>query len=117
MQFFIEPVRVNNNPVDMMKPETLMAVAPDYYGPRLDAIAELRAQDDGSLHKGNEFRRVASLVNVPLVEATRLTQPGFFKDKKQFYRWLKTSGRPYMTYNDKGRQRLSETYVDGKPVL
>ena len=53
-------------PADMlMSPKTLMRANPEYYAPRFEAVKELRDLDDGSLHKGGEFRRVASLVNVP----------------------------------------------------
>jgi hypothetical protein len=73
----------------LLNQDTLMKAAPDYYGPRFEAIKELRDADDGSLHKGNEFRRVASLVNVPLAYAfTTLLDPEWLKDRSQFYSWL-----------------------------
>lgn len=72
----------------VMSPEMLMKVAPDYYAPRFDAIAELRANDDGSLYRGAGFRHVASLVNVPLLAATRMIDPDFLKDKRRFYGFL-----------------------------
>jgi hypothetical protein len=104
------------NLVDALSVDSLMQANPDYYGPRFDAIAELRAMDDGALYKGNEFRRVASLVNVPVSRALQMTNPGFFKDKKEFYRWL--SQHPeYKTYDSRGASRYSHTYVDGKPVI
>ena len=95
--------------------DTLMKAAPEYYGPRFEAIAELRAIDDGTLHRGNEFRRVASLVNVPLMNAMRMCEPGFFKDKKAFYAWLSRNPQ-YRTYDKRGGSRPAQTYVDGKPV-
>ena len=44
----------------MMSAETLMKSSPDYYRPRFEALKDLRAVDDGTIHKGNEFRRVAT---------------------------------------------------------
>jgi hypothetical protein len=84
-----------------MDPNLLMAVAPDYYGPRFDAIKELRDADDGSLHSGSEFRRVASFVNVPLANAiTTVLDPEWMKDKKKFYSWLRRN-QAYCTYQIK----------------
>lgn len=83
---------------EIMNPDLLMAVQPDYYGPRFEAIKELRDQDDGTLHKGNEFRRVASLVNVPLANAlSTILDPEWIKDKSKFYAWLDRN-RQYCTY-------------------
>jgi hypothetical protein len=88
---------------EWMDPNLLMAVAPDYYGPRFDAIKELRDADDGSLHSGSEFRRVASFVNVPLANAiTTVLDPEWMKDKKKFYAWLDRN-RAYCTYQRKDR--------------
>jgi hypothetical protein len=101
MSFFVGK---NDSPLEIMNPDVLMRAAPEYYGPRFDAIAELRSQDDGSLHKGNEFRRVASLVNVPLLNAVQVCEPGFFKDRKTFYDWLdKEENKRYCTYQRPGR--------------
>jgi hypothetical protein len=72
----------------LMDPETLLKSAPDYYAPRFESIKEMREEDDGTGHRGQEFRRVASFVNVPLFLAAKLTNPDFLKDKKQFYRFI-----------------------------
>lgn len=96
--------------------ELMMKVHPEVYGPRLDAIKELRDLDDGTLHRGNEFRRVASLVNVPVGLAIKMEQPNFFQDKKAFYRWL--SDHPeFRTYEKKGGSRPAVTYTDGVPTV
>lgn len=88
---------------ELMDPDLLMAVRPDYYGPRFDALKELRDEDDGTLHKGNEFRRVASLVNVPLANAiSTVLDPEWMKDKNKFYGWLDRN-REYCTYQRKDR--------------
>lgn len=72
----------------MMSADWLVKNNSDYYSPRFDAIKELREQDDGSLHRGNDFRRVASLVNVPLLTVIQMQKPDFFKNKRAFYAWL-----------------------------
>lgn len=96
MSFFVGK---DENEIDrLLSAETLMKAAPDYYGPRFDAIADLRAADDGSLHRGNEFRRVASFVNVPLFFAVKMEKPGFFGSKREFYRFLDRH-REYLTYD------------------
>ena len=82
-----------------MDPDMLMKVAPEYYGPRFDAIADLRKADDGSGHKGQEFRRVASFVNVPMSQVVnRLFDPDFMKDKRKFYAFLDRNLQ-YCTYD------------------
>ena len=86
MAFYVEK---NRQPAEsMMDPAELMAKAPDYYGPRFDAIAQMREADDGTGHKGAGFRRVASFVNVPLFMANKITNPDFLRDKKQFYAFI-----------------------------
>lgn len=69
-------------------PDILMKAKPDYYRDRFQAIADLRAEDDGTGHKGQEFRRVASFVNVPLFIAQKLADPEFLKDKRKFYAFI-----------------------------
>jgi hypothetical protein len=96
VEFFSES---NNELTRMADPDTLRKLQPGYYEDRFQQIADLRAMDDGSLHKGNEFRRVASLVNLPLMEAMKMLEPGFLKDKKTFYHWLDSgNNRQYCTY-------------------
>lgn len=109
MSTFVEP-----NPVDVLDPKLLMKVDPKYYGPKFQAVADLRALDDGTLHRGNEFRRVASLVNVPLAQAIRMTNPTFLRDKRAFYKWLNGEGAAYKTYEQKGGSRPAVTYTDGQ---
>ena len=90
------------------------------YAERFDAIKELRDQDDGSTHRGQEFRRVASLVNVPMLEVVKLLEPNFLKDKKNFYQWLdRGDNRAYCTYQRRRGSRPianAVTFVDGKEV-
>ena len=99
--------------------EPLVSLYPEIYGPRLDAIAELRRQDDGSLHRGNGFRRVASFVNIPLFNAaTTLLEPDFMKDKRKFYAFLRRN-KEYCTYDIRSHTVAPQgtvTYVDGKAI-
>lgn len=81
----------------LMDADTLMKSNPDYYRDRFQAIADLRASDDGSDHKGQEFRRVASFVNVPVFLAEKLANPDFLKDKKKFYAFIDRNPQ-YVTY-------------------
>jgi len=100
---------------EAMSADNLMKAAPDYYRPRFEAVKELREIDDGNLHRGNDFRRVASLVNVPMVAVARLLDPAWMGDKKKFYSWLKRNPQ-YKTYDSRGGSRPSSTVVDGKEV-
>jgi len=86
MQFFVDKNSTAFD--DVMSPDTLMKSDAAYYGPRFDAIKDLRAQDDGTLHKGQGFRRVASFVNVPMMMAMKVTDPDFLKDKRKFYAFI-----------------------------
>jgi len=100
---------------DVTSADLLMKVAPDYYRDRFEAIADLRKIDDGTLHRGNEFRRVASLVNVPMWDVMNVLDPTWMKDKRRFYDWL--SKHPeYRTYDKRGGSRPQITYLDGKAV-
>ncbi len=95
MSFYIAP---NETLIDKLtNSDTLMRAAPDYYRPRFEAIKEIRDNDDGTLHKGNEFRRVASLVNVPLMTALKIVEPDFTSNRKKFYDWLDRHPQ-YCTY-------------------
>lgn len=95
--------------------DTLMKSDPNYYKPRFEAISELRKMDDGSVHRGNEFRRVASLVNVPMVAVARLLDPSWMGDKRKFYKWLARNPQ-YKTYDTRGGSNPTSTVVDGKEV-
>ena len=98
--------------------KALVKIAPEVYRDRFDAIADLRKLDDGSLHQGNGFRRVASFVNIPLVSALQLVDPEFMKDKKKFYAFLRRN-RQYATFDITShtkRPRFTSTVVDGKEV-
>jgi len=113
VSFFIEK---NETDLDILTDASRLVHANSaYYTPRFDAIKELREIDDGNLHRGGAFRRVASLVNVPMVMVGKLMDPEWMTDKRRFYRWL---GRhpEYKTYDLRGGSRLSETYVDGVPL-
>lgn len=112
MKYFVE----RNTAIDQLtNVDTLMKSAPDYYGPRFQAIADLRAIDDGTLHRGNEFRRVASLVNVPMLTVAKLLDPAFLSDKRRFYGWLKRNPS-YQTYDKRGGSRPTVTFSGGTQV-
>lgn len=100
---------------DLTSADLLMKVAPEYYRDRFDAIADLRKIDDGTLHRGNEFRRVASLVNVPMWDVMNFLDPTWMKDKRRFYDWL-AKHPEYKTYDKRGGSRPSITYLDGKAI-
>lgn len=111
-KFFVSK---NSTPMDLLSDtDALINLRPDYYNPRFEAIADLRAQDDGSLHRGQEFRRVASLVNVPLALAVKMENREFLRDKKAFWKWLSGPGARYKTFDSKGGSRTRMTYTDGK---
>ena len=96
-------------------PDDFMDQHADVYGPRFEAIAELRKADDGTLYKGSEFRRVASFVNIPLFNAvTKLFDPDFMKDKKKFYSFLDRH-RVYCTYDR--RWKGGEQPKQGMPKI
>ena len=84
MDFFVQPSQAVMEKV--VDPSGLVARNPEV-GDRFDAIKELRSMDDGSLHRGNDFRRVASLMG-PIEEMLRAIDPEFLRDKRKFYRWL-----------------------------
>lgn len=110
----LEFVASPNQIIDLLgNTELMMKTHPEIYGPRLDAIKELRDIDDGTLHRGNEFRRVASLTNIPAALAVRMETPGFFQDKKAFYKWL-AQHPEYRTYERKGGSRPAVTFNNGQ---
>src|SRR5678809_1000550 len=82
--FFIRPSESLMDKV--VDPAGLVARNPEV-ADRFDAIKELRGMDDGSLHRGNDFRRVASLMG-PVEDLLRAIEPEFLSDKKKFYRGL-----------------------------
>ena len=91
----------------VLDPDMLIKAQPDYYGPRFQAIADLRKLDDGTLHKGSEFRRVASFVNIPLLNnGMRILDPDFMKDKKKFYEFLDRH-LEYCTYDRRNRGMMT----------
>lgn len=104
---------------EVLDSEALMKFYPDVYGPRFEAIKELRDADDGSLHRGNGFRRVASFVNIPLFKAANtVLDPEFLKDKKKFYAFLRRN-REYCTYDIRSHTVAPQgtvTYHEGKAV-
>jgi hypothetical protein len=87
-------------------PDLLMRSAPDYYGPKFDGIKALRDADDGTGHKGQEFRRVASFVNVPIMLAQKLANPEVLRDKKTFYALLDRYPQ-YLTYQRRNGGRMT----------
>jgi hypothetical protein len=84
MPFFVRPSESLMDKV--VDPAGLVARNPEV-ADRFDAIQELRALDDGSVHRGNDFRRVASLMG-PIEDLLRTIEPEFLSDKKKFYAWL-----------------------------
>jgi len=133
MAFFVS----NNEELDtLLNPDTLMKADADYYAPRFEAIKNLRDSDDGSLHKGSEFRRVASFTNVPIWLAAQLSDGNLMKDKRRFYA-LVDKYPQYCTYQRRNggkgtaKDRLSlplkalgldypgapETLADFEPVI
>lgn len=116
MSFFIGK---NESEADrILNPDILDKLYPEIYRDRFDAIADLRKMDDGSLHQGQGFRRVASFVNIPLISALQLVDPEFMKDKKKFYAFLRRN-RQYATFDITShtkRPRFTSTVVDGKEV-
>jgi hypothetical protein len=95
-------------------PDLLMKAAPEYYGPRFDAMAEERKLDDGTLFRGQEFRKVASFTNVPLFEALRI-RDGLLKGKREFYRFLEKYPQ-YRCYDKRGGSRPTVTFTNGEQV-
>jgi len=90
-------------------PSGLVARNPDV-ADRFDAIQELRSMDDGSLHRGSEFRRVANLMG-PVEDLLRAIEPEFLSDKKKFYGWLDKHPE-YCTY-DRRRTRDPNMLTNG----
>jgi len=104
---------------ELLDSDMLMKADPDLYGPRFDAIKELRDQDDGTGYKGHEFRRVASLVNVPLANIAGILEPEWMKNKRAFYAWLdRGENRRYVTYDRRKGKKRSDmvTFQDGREV-
>lgn len=112
MEYFVQ----KNSLLDLLSDsDVLRKSAPGYYESRLQAIADLRALDDGTLHRGNEFRRVASLVNVPMMEALKIIEPEFLTDKRKFYGWLARHPE-YRTYQKSGGSRPTVTFTNGDQI-
>ena len=102
--------------IEASDPDLLMKLDPQRYGPALEAVAELRSRDDGSLAPGQEFKRVASFVNVPLFQAMRM-QEGLLKgSKKEFYKFLERYPA-YRTYDRRGGSRPRVTFVNGEQIV
>ena len=107
--FYCESERTTTQMDMALDPDMLLKGQPDYYGPKLQAIADLRKLDDGTLHKGNGFRRVASFINIPLFNnAIRVLDPDFLKDKKKFYDFLDRN-LEYCTYDRRNRGAMTAT--------
>lgn len=105
--FYCESDRTTTQMDMVLDPDMLIKAQPDYYGPRFQAIADLRKLDDGTLHKGSEFRRVASFVNIPLLNnGMRILDPDFMKDKKKFYAFLDRN-LEYCTYDRRNRGAMT----------
>lgn len=90
----------------LMDPGTLMHSDAEYYRDRFEGIKAVRESDDGTLHKGNEFRRVASFVNVPMFMAMKLQEPDLLTDKKKFYAFLDRHPE-YLTYQRRNQGRMT----------
>ena len=98
MEFFIRPSETLIDKVS--NPSGLVARNPEL-ADRFDAIKEMRSLDDGTLHRGNEFRRVASLIG-SLEDLQRAIEPEFLRDKRRFYAWLDAHPE-YCTYDRRRR--------------
>lgn len=109
-EFFVRPSETLMDRV--ADPSGLVARNPGV-ADRFDAIKELRSLDDGSLHRGNEFRRVANLIG-PIEDLLRAIEPEFLRDKKKFYGWLDAHPE-YCTY-DRRRTRDPNMMVNGVVV-
>lgn len=106
----------NEDMVDhLMSPDTLMKAAPEYYRDRFEAIKDVRDADDGTGYKGQEFRRVASFVNVPLFLASKLADPEFLKDKRKFYRFIDKYPQ-YVSYQRRGRAGRADLAKQALPL-
>ncbi len=90
----------------LMDPGTLMHSAADYYRDRFEGIKALRDADDGTGHKGQEFRCVASFVNVPMFMAMKLQDPELLTDKRKFYAFLDRHPE-YVTYQRRNGGRMT----------
>ncbi len=106
-EFFVRPSQSTLDKVS--EPAGLVARNPDL-ADRFDAIKELKTLDDGGLHRGNEFRRVASILG-PIEDLMRVTYPEFLADKKNFYAWLDKHPE-YATY-DRRKTRDPNMLMNG----
>lgn len=111
MSFFIE--KSTETALDLVTER--MAEDPVYQD-RYNAIAELRSIDNGQLHRGSEFRRVASLQG-PLHNLAQVLDPDWMQNKKRFYAWLDAHSQ-HCTYDRRKNAKRSDlvTFVDGKEV-
>jgi len=98
--------------LEASNPELLRKIDPDYAA-SMEALAQERSMDDGSM-KGCEFRKVASFKNVPLFEALRV-QEGLLKGKREFYKLLEKYPQ-HRSYDRRGKDHPTETFVNGVPV-
>lgn len=78
---------------------------------RFDAIAELRALDDGTIYRAQPFKRVASIL-APLLEVAHLLEPDFLKNKRKFYSWLDANSE-YCTYDRRAALARAATTFHG----
>jgi hypothetical protein len=108
MSFFVAP---NEDAGDLIAER--MAEDP-VFADRYEAIKELRALDDGTLHKGNEFRRVASIQG-PLLDLEILLDADFMQNKRKFYAWL--DAHPQHCTYDRRTQRGSGQTADGHGMM
>jgi hypothetical protein len=110
MSFFIRPSESLMDKVS--SPEELVRRNPEV-ADRFDAIKDLRSMDDGSVHRGSEFARVANLQG-PLEDLLRAIEPEFLSDKKKFYAWLDAHPE-YCTY-DRRKARDPNMLLNGVVV-
>lgn len=90
--------------------DTLVKSAPRL-AERFEAIAELKALDDGNIYKGQHFKRVASIV-APLMEVAEILDPDFLKNKRKFYKWLDDNSA-YCTYDRRAALARTGTTFHG----
>lgn len=107
MSFFFRPAETLMDKV--CDPSGLVKRNPDL-ADRYDAVKELRSMDDGSLHRGSDFRRVASIMG-SIEDLLRVIEPEFLKDKRKFYAWL--DAHPESCTYDRRKRRDPNMMTNG----
>lgn len=105
----------NDSVMDAVSDARNMVRSDPLQAERFNGVADIRRLDDGSLHRGNEFRRVAS-IQAPLFAVLKLLEPEFMH-KPKFYAWLDRNPE-YCTYDRRKMKKRSDlvTFIAGKEV-